>query len=339
MPHPAEERVLEIAADFAGDRILGVTIARAAALAELATARPSARVVGWLRDQYRASLVSDGPDNLQIVCAADPPDDQIDLAVLPSSMRGEAELTRETLQEALHRLRIGGVLVAASDNPRDAWLRQQMDALLPGVRLHRFADAVVYSATKKQPLRKRRDFSCEFPYRDGDRLLKAVTRPGVFAHRRVDPGARQLLAAAVVGAGERVLEIGCGAGTVALALAAREPTAHVHAVDSDARAVECTERGVALNGLANVTVELNAFGDYRDAGVYDLAVTNPPYYADNQIAARMLDAAHESLRPGGQLLAVTKTPAWYETQLATIAWRGVRFTESKRYWIVAATRP
>ena len=59
----------------------------------------------------------------------------------------------------------------------------------------------------------RRDFSCVFVYRDGQRLLKAVTRPVVFSHRHVDPGARQLLAAAEVGPGMHGLDIGGGTRT------------------------------------------------------------------------------------------------------------------------------
>lgn len=337
MPRPAEERLLEVASGFAGDRILGVTLGRADALASMAACRPDARVVCWMRDQYRASLVEKAPANLSVVCAADPPEGPIDLAVLPFTMHGEAELTRETLQEATHRLEIGGVLVAATDNPRDTWLAQQMNALFKGVRPHRFNDAVVYTATKAEPLRRRRDFSCEFVYRDGEHLLKAVTRPGVFSHRHIDPGARQLLAAAEPAPGDRVLDIGCGAGTIAMAIAARVPATHVHAVDSDARAVHCARRGVEVNGLTNVTVELNAFGGYEGVGGYDLAVTNPPYYADNQIAARMVEAAHHSLRAGGRLLCVTKAPEWYEENLSPDRWRGLEIAPSKRYFVVSAT--
>jgi 16S rRNA (guanine1207-N2)-methyltransferase len=342
MPRPAEERALQVATDIAGQRVLGVTLGRARALTAIATQRPDATVLCWVRDQFRASQIETSPPNFEVACAADPPPDlqgtPIDLAVLPFTMHGEAELTRETLQEAAHRLELGGTLVASTDNPRDTWLRQQLEAITGGVRAHNFADAVVYSATKREPLRRRRDFSCEFVYRDGERLLRALTRPGVFSHRHVDPGARQLLAAAAVGPGERVLDIGCGAGTIAIALAAREPTATVHAVDSDTRAVACVRRGAELNGLTNLTVELNAFGGYEGSGSYDLVVTNPPYYADFQIAARMTDAAHQSLRPRGRMLVVTKAPEWYPERLASRLWRSVEITPSKRYSIVSATR-
>jgi 16S rRNA (guanine1207-N2)-methyltransferase len=105
---------------------------------------------------------------------------------------------------------------------------------------------------------KLRDFSCEVVFRDRERLLTSLTRPGVFAHRRIDPGARHLLNAVDVASETRVLDIGCGSGCVALGIAARDPSLRVHAFDSSARAVSCTQWGVDRNGLTNVTVALEA---------------------------------------------------------------------------------
>ncbi|TWT48413.1 class I SAM-dependent methyltransferase [Botrimarina hoheduenensis] len=339
-PRTAEARALEVARALPGDRVLGVTLGRVQTLAALAEERPAGRAVCWMLDEHHANLARQSalPANLSIVCAADPPEEPFDLAVVPVSMRGEAELARETLQELAQRLSPDGVLVAASDNPRDSWLRQQMDALLPGVRLHRFSDAVVYSVVKQQPLKRRRDFSCEFAFRDRQRLLQAVSRPGVFSHRRVDPGARRLLEALEEAAGENVLEIGCGAGVVSLALAAHLPQAQVLAVDSHTRAVQCTQRGAELNALPNLRVLCNATGEYPAAGTFDLAIANPPYYADHAIAQRMMAAAARSLKPAGRLLVVTKTPGWYFQQLDDATWGSLQTEEVKRYHLVRAIR-
>jgi 16S rRNA (guanine1207-N2)-methyltransferase len=271
------------------------------------------------------------------VCQPDFPENAVDLVLLPFSMRGEAELTRDLLQSTADRLAIGGKLVAATDNPKDDWLRLQLGALFKKVTKHAFEDAVVYAVTKQAPLKKLKDFRAEFVFRDGERLIKAMSRPGVFSHRHIDPGARQLIDAAQVRSGTKLLDIGCGAGTVALALAARESSADVWAIDSNARAVECTRVGTDLNGLGNVTVLVNATGEYPGEGTFDLALANPPYYGDQEIAARFVAAAHRSLRPGGQLLLVTKSPNWYEEHLAA-DWRHVRVTPSKRYFVVTAVR-
>ena len=201
-----------------------------------------------------------------------------------------------------------------------------------------FDDSTVYVARKSVELRKTRDFRCEFAFRDRGNLVYAITRPGVFSHRSIDGGARQLLAAAEATPGTRVIDIGCGAGTVALALAAREPAVRVHAVDSNARAIECTLAGAARNSLTNITAELNATGEYEDAGEFDLALANPPYYADFRIAELFVNAAHRSLKPGGRLLVVAKRTDWYD-EFMPAHWDDVRHWPSQKYQIITARRP
>lgn len=338
-PRPAEERALEIARSFVGERILCTTVGRAQAASQLAEQRPDARVVCWFLDQFQLLLVADagGPANRTLVCEPDFPNEESDLAVLPFSMRGEAELTRELLQTAADLLVIGGKLVAATDNPKDDWLRQQLSGSFKKVTKHTYGDAVVYVVTKHAPLKKLKGFRAEFVFRDGDRLIKAVTRPGVFSHRHIDPGARHLIEAADVKPAMKVLDIGCGAGTVALAMAARDATIDVLAVDSNARSVECALVGARMNCLGNVRAIVNARGDYPDPGTFDLALANPPYYGDSQIAARFVAAAYRSLKPGGRLLLVTKSPNWYEQHLAS-DWRDVQVVPCKRYWVVKAVK-
>ena len=195
-----------------------------------------------------------------------------------------------------------------------------------------------YVVEKTRGPAKIRDFSCEVVFRDRDRLLTAITRPGVFAHRRIDPGARHLLNAVDVAPDTRVLDIGCGSGCVALGIAARDPRVQVLAIDSAARAVECTRRGAELNGLSNIAVALEARGTVAEPGTYDLVLANPPYYADFRIAELFVDAAWRALAPGGTLLVVTKQPSWYAERLPQ-NWRDVAREEVKTYHLIEAVRP
>jgi 16S rRNA G1207 methylase RsmC len=338
-PRPAEQRALEIARALHGERILCTTLGRAQAAATLAAERPAANVVCWFLDEHQHKLAvgDSAAENLTLVCQPDFPGEEFDLAVLPFSMRGEAELTRELLQTATDRLKIGGKLVTSTDNPRDEWLRELLSASFKKVTKHAFDDAVVYVVTKQELLKKLKDYRAEFVFRDGENLIKALTRPGVFSHRHIDPGARHLLEAAVVSPGMKVLDIGCGAGTVTLGIASRDASVQILAVDSNARAVECTQVGANLNGLTNITVELNCTGEYAEPGTFDLALANPPYFADFEIAKRFVDAAQRSLKPGGELLVVTKTPNWYEEYLVA-QWHNVQVTPVKRYFVVRAKR-
>lgn len=344
---PAEARALAVALELLASRpslqrIVTTTAGRAQAAAALAQAAPASAVDCWFLDLYQQQLavqaLGGAVANLSLSCQADLPPGPCQLAVLLTSKSGEAELARDQLQAGAVALEIGGTLVAAVDNPRDQWLREQLSELFAKVTVRSYDDATVYVARKQTELRKVRDFRCEFTFRDGERVLRAVSRPGVFAHRRLDPGARQLIDATQVSSGMRVLDIGCGAGTVAIALAAREPSVSVHAVDSSTRAIEATLAGAQLNALNNVIAELSCDGDYAGAGEYDLVVANPPYYADNRIAELFVNAAHRSLRPGGRLIVVAKHGDWYEATMPA-EWNDVDCRQSKNYVIITALRP
>lgn len=337
----AEAAAIEAAHSVAGERILCTTLGRAQAAAALATARPNAAVTCWFLDEHhqRQAAASCGRvPNLALAIDADAPQGEIDLAVVPLATRGESELARDLLQSSWQQLAVGGTLVTAVDNPRDHWVREQLAAWFDKVRIERDKRAIVYLARKDASPRKVKNYRCEFALRDRDRLIKAASRPGVFAHRRADPGARRLLDAAELPPGGRALDLGCGSGVVALALAARDPSVSVHAVDGHARAVQCTREGAELNGLANVTVELNSTGQLGRPAEFDLALLNPPYYGDFAIAQLFLDAARAALKPGGKVHIVTKADQWYRETMPS-QWRQFAVREVKGYWVISARRP
>ena len=345
-PRPAEAHALAVARDLPGTHIVCTTAGRGQAALALARERNDADVTAWFLDLHQHDLAvgewGGRPARLSAVCAADMPPGPFDLAIVPLGKDGEAELSRDVLQAALVNLAIGGRLVAAIDNPRDTWLHEQLAETGETVRVRPDPDAkprtVCYVVEKTRELRKVRDFTCEFVFRDRERLLKAVSRPGVFAHRRIDPGARHLLNAVDVAPDTRVLDIGCGSGCVAIGIAARDQSVHVHALDSAARAVESTICGAAMNGLDTVSVALEAGGRVPDPGSYDLALANPPYYSDFRIAQLFVDTAWKALAPGGTLLVVTKQPNWYVEHLPHM-WRDVAQELVKTYHIIEAVRP
>ncbi len=340
------ERMLIAALDeideSAARRVLCTSLGRGQLAAAAALRFPQARVVCHFLDIYLAAQAracqSPGPVNLSMICQADFPPDEIDLAMLPFTAAGQAELTREWLQQAHQALALGGRLLAATDNPRDTWLGQQLQRLCD--RVSRRADdrSALYLAVKTRPLKKIKDFSCEFVFRDRGRLIRAFSRPGVFAHRRVDPGARALLEAMEVAPGDRVLDMGCGSGVAALAAATRAEGVSVYALDSNPRAVQCVLQGAALNGQENVTARLDAEGACDLPGSYDLFLANPPYYSHNRIAEIFLDAGRRALGPGGTILVVAKRPDWY-LEAMPARFDRVIVTPVRDYLVISAVQP
>ncbi|MFM7206208.1 MAG: class I SAM-dependent methyltransferase [Planctomycetaceae bacterium] len=347
---PAEAHALAVARTLSAERIVCTTAGRGQAAHALAIERPTASVTAWFLDLHPCTAAREAwspqPANLTAECVADMPPGPYDLAVVPLAKDGEAELTRDLLQTALVNLAVGGHLVTAIDNPRDNWLREQLAETGETVRVRPAegagsrakAGTIAYVVQKTRQPAKIRDFSCEVVFRDRERLLTALTRPGVFAHRRIDPGARHLLNAVDVAPEARVLDIGCGSGCVALGIAGRDESVHVHALDSAARAVDCTRRGVARNSLANVTVALEAEGRVPEPGSWDLALANPPYYSDFRLAKLFVEAARLALAPGGTLLVVTKQPTWFVENLPRM-WSSVAREEVKGYHLIEAVRP
>ncbi|MGQ0635346.1 MAG: class I SAM-dependent methyltransferase [Planctomycetaceae bacterium] len=349
----AEQLLIDELPHVSETRILCTSLGRGQFAAEAARQAPGACVMCHFWDVYLAhearQAISDsglqiadwnGADcgdrdlcGVAVTCAADLPAAEFDLGAIPVDPRGEGELTRDVLQSIHEQLRIGGRLLATVSNPDDQWLHGELRKLFSKVTRRPTEQGVLYLATKNEALRKLKEFACEFAVRDRDRLIKVVSRPGVFSHRSLDAGARALINLMEVGSGDRVLDLGCGSGAVGFAAALRAENVEVVAVDSNARAAQCTIRGAALNHLENVTVLLNAEGDTGVPETFDLVLGNPPYYSDYQIAAIFLNAARQALKPGGRVLMVTKTPAWFEEQMPAL-FTGVQTIPHKAYFVV-----
>jgi FkbM family methyltransferase len=340
-PYRQESLLIEAIPQIEGETILCTSAGLAQFAASAVQALPHASVTCTYIDLYRADLASAhwkrSVPNLRIECATDLPGVQADVVALPFFANGEAELTRDLVQSGHQRLCLGGKMYVSTNNRKDKWLWDQLQRLFKKLDRHESRHGTLYVATKTEPLKKLKNFSCEFAFRDRDRLIRAFSRPGVFSHRHIDPGARHLINEMQIKDGSRILDIGCGSGTVALAAAFRADNVQVHAVDSNARAIKCVQKGAELNELANITTELNATGKYAGGGTYDVALANPPYYANFEIAEHFVTAGRDTLRPGGEILVVTKNAQWYEENMPE-GFAHVTIAERKGYQIIRGIR-
>jgi len=95
----------------------------------------------------------------------------------------------------------------------------------------------------------------EVEFAAAGRTFRVTAAGGVFSAGRLDPGTAVLLRRAPLPAAGTLLDLGCGYGPIALALAASAPAATVYAVDVNRRALDLAARNARAHGLDVVTAE------------------------------------------------------------------------------------
>ena len=146
--------------------------------------------------------------------------------------------------------------------------------------------------------------------------IRVACAPGVFVPRqRTELMVR--LAAGRIAAGARVLDLGCGTGAIAAAVAARVPAVEVWAVDVDPDAVACARR--------NLPADRVLLGDLYEplrAGLrFGVILANAPYVPTDEIALMPPEARDHEHR-----VALDGGPDGLDVQRRTIAGASARLT-------------
>jgi 16S rRNA G1207 methylase RsmC len=193
-----------------------------------------------------------------------------------------------------------------------------------------------FSADPRVPFRR-----VPVPVEVWGRRLDLVSGSGVFAQGRLDVGTAVLFRETEPPAGGRVfLDLGCGYGVIAAALATSRPDAEVWAVDVNERAVLLAGENAAALGVSD---RLHAVTpDAVPADVrFDEIWSNPPIRVGKQALHELLAGWLPRLTPDGRaVLVVGKNLGADSLQrwLGEQGWPTTRLASAKGFRVLEVRR-
>lgn len=159
----------------------------------------------------------------------------------------------------------------------------------------------------------------------GEGELTLRVAPGVFSHDAPDAGTTLLLEllAAYPAAPRTVVDVGCGAGHLALSALRRWPAARAVLADGDWRAVGVARQNAEALGLAAQTeVHWWDASEPLPAAAAELALLNPPWHrgaeVDLAVARAMFRAVRQATARGARVLVVANRRLPYEADLRAL---------------------
>ncbi|GAB4449118.1 MAG: hypothetical protein OHK0015_54190 [Chloroflexi bacterium OHK40] len=167
--------------------------------------------------------------------------------------------------------------------------------------------------------------------------VELASLPGVFSYERIDAGTAFLLQQLELGAGLRVLDVGCGYGPIGVA-AARAGAARVDLLDASLLALAAARENIVRLGLLRAEAHASDALETVAGRRYDLVVSNPPFHAGRQVDTAMAEAfigqARALLAPGGRMALVANRFLPYERSLGAFFARVATVAESRSYRIL-----
>ncbi len=188
----------------------------------------------------------------------------------------------------------------------------------------------------------------EWPRRQfhDDLGLWVCAHGAAFAGTSVDIGTRFLLT--VLGQARpdarTAVDLGCGTGVIAAALAVARPGIRVLATDQSAAAVASATETMLANGVADrvEVVRDDALASQPD-GSAELIMVNPPFHIGAAVhagaALRLFDDAARVLAPGGELWAVWNSHLGYRAPLERIVGPTTQVARNPKFTVTRSVRP
>ncbi|MEV6070137.1 class I SAM-dependent methyltransferase [Nocardia sp. NPDC052001] len=259
---------------------------------------------------------------------------------LPRALSGIAETADAIARYAAPEVRVyaGG---------RDKYLTPAMNAVLAesfgAVQASRGRQkSRVLLATDPKPVGELR-----FPLRNrlDDHGLEVVAHGAAFSGSRLDIGTRFLLdyLKRMKPDARDAIDLGCGTGILAVALAKARPCIRVTATDQSAAAVASTRATAAANDVADrITVLRDDAMSSAPDNSADLVVCNPPFHVGAAVhtgsAIKMFSETGRVLRPGGELWTVYNTHLNYRGVMERLVGKTEVIGRNRKFTVTRSVR-
>ena len=173
-------------------------------------------------------------------------------------------------------------------------------------------------------------------------VFTLYTRPGVFSWAHVDEATDVMARLLDVAPGERVLDIGCGAGALGVVAARQSRTGAVCLVDVDSDAVRCAERTLQAAGSTNARALVSDVASSVLGERFDVVVANPPFHTgkqvDLEVPHQFIRDAYDVLDRGGRALLVANRTLPYEAMLTAQFGTYRVLHDGRRFKVLSAVR-
>ena len=167
--------------------------------------------------------------------------------------------------------------------------------------------------------------------------LQFETDPALFSPNALDAGTLAMLSVVDFSDNDKLLDLGCGYGTVGILAGKMIGEKNVVMCDISESAVKYAKINAEKNGLSGLDIRVSDGYENVPESDFTLILSNPPYHTDFSVPKKFIEGGFRKLSVGGRLVMVTKRLDWYKNKLISV-FGGVKIFEIDGYYVFVAEK-